>query len=87
MSGRSAIVVAMDSSAISVSGLRKAYRDKTVLDGIDLEVSVDDLLTGRENLLMMVDLRHLARAEGRRITERLGGSSPSRSGSVSPKDS
>jgi ABC-2 type transport system ATP-binding protein len=120
----------MQSSAISVSGLRKAYRDKTVLDGIDLEVragtvfallgpngagktttvnvlttlltpdagtavvaghdvvtetravraaigvtgqfaSVDDLLTGRENLLMMADLLHLPRAEGRRIADRL----------------
>src|SRR5262249_3127919 len=38
VSGRSATVVAMDSSAISVSSLRKAFRDKTVLDGIDLEV-------------------------------------------------
>jgi ABC-type branched-subunit amino acid transport system ATPase component len=28
----------MTSSAIAVSGLRKAYGDKTVLDGIDLEV-------------------------------------------------
>jgi hypothetical protein len=28
----------MDGSVISVSGLRKAYRGKTVLDGIDLEV-------------------------------------------------
>ena len=27
----------MNSSAIAVSGLRKAYRDKTVLDGVDLE--------------------------------------------------
>jgi ABC-2 type transport system ATP-binding protein len=120
----------MDSSAISVSGLRKAYGNKTVLDGIDLEVragtvfallgpngagktttvnvlttlltpdagrvvvaghevvtetravraavgvtgqfaSVDDLLTGRENLLMMADLLHLPRAEGRRIADRL----------------
>jgi ABC-2 type transport system ATP-binding protein len=120
----------MDSSAISISGLRKAYRDKTVLDGVDLEVragtifallgpngagktttvnvlttlltpdagrvlvaghdvvtetravraavgvtgqfaSVDDLLTGRENLLMMADLLHLPRAEGRRIADRL----------------
>jgi ABC-2 type transport system ATP-binding protein len=120
----------MDTSAISVTGLRKAYRDRTVLDGIDLEVragtilallgpngagktttvnvlttlltpdagrvvvaghdvvtetravraavgvtgqfaSVDDLLTGRENLLMMADLLHLPRAEGRRIADRL----------------
>jgi len=123
-------MVAMDSSAISVSGLRKAYRDKTVLDGIDLNVragtvfallgpngagktttvnvlttlltpdagrvvvaghdvvtetravraavgvtgqfaSVDDLLTGRENLLMMADLLHLPRAEGRQVADRL----------------
>src|SRR5258708_10189271 len=28
----------MRSSAIAVSGLRKAYGDKTVLDGIDLDV-------------------------------------------------
>jgi ABC-2 type transport system ATP-binding protein len=120
----------MNSSAISVSGLRKAYGRNTVLDGIDLEVragtvfallgpngagktttvnvlttlltpdagrvvvaghdvvtetkavrtavgvtgqfaSVDDLLTGRENLLMMADLLHLPRAEGRRIADQL----------------
>lgn len=120
----------MNSSAISVSGLRKAFGDKTVLDGIDLEVgagtvfallgpngagkttivnvlttllipdagtalvaghdvatetkavravvgvtgqfaAVDDLLTGRENLLMMADLLHLPRAEGQRTADRL----------------
>jgi len=32
------MMVAMSNSAISVSGLRKAYGDKTVLDGIDLDV-------------------------------------------------
>ena len=120
----------MNGSAISVSGLRKAYGRQTVLAGIDLEVragtvfallgpngagktttvnvlttlltpdagrvvvaghdvvtattavraavgvtgqfaSVDDLLTGRENLLMMADLLHLPRAEGRRIADQL----------------
>ena len=120
----------MNSSAISVSGLRKAYGRQTVLDGIHLEVragtifallgpngagktttvnvlttlltpdagrvfvaghdvvtetravraavgvtgqfaSVDDLLTGRENLLMMADLLHLPRAEGRQVADRL----------------
>ena len=120
----------MNSSAISVSGLRKAYGDKTVLDGVDLEAqagtvfallgpngagktttvnvlttlltpdagkvvvaghdvvtetravraavgvtgqfaSVDDLLTGRENLLLMADLLHLPKAEGRTIADRL----------------
>jgi ABC-2 type transport system ATP-binding protein len=111
--------------AIAVSGLRKSFGGKVVLDGIDLEVregttfallgpngagkttavrilstligsdggqarvaghdvaadpdavraaigvtgqfsAVDDLLTGEENLLLMADLNHLGRAEGRR---------------------
>ncbi|GAA3862054.1 daunorubicin resistance protein DrrA family ABC transporter ATP-binding protein [Saccharothrix violaceirubra] len=115
----------MTTPAIAATGLRKAYRDNVVLDGIDLEVAagtvfallgpngagktttvrilstliradggtasvaghdvttdadavrraigvtgqfsaVDDLLTGRENLLLMADLNHLGRAEGRR---------------------
>ncbi|TQS26803.1 ATP-binding cassette domain-containing protein [Microbispora sp. KK1-11] len=120
----------MNGSAIAASGLRKAYKDKVVLDGIDLDVragtifallgpngagktttvnvlttlltpdagkvvvaghdvatetkavraaigvtgqfaSVDDLLTGEENLLLMADLLHLPKAEGRRIAARL----------------
>ncbi|KOY54734.1 ATP-binding cassette domain-containing protein [Streptomyces sp. XY332] len=111
--------------AITATGLRKAYGDKTVLDGIDLHVptgtifsllgpngagktttvqilstligtdaghvriagydlathpdaaraaigvtgqfsAVDKLLTAEENLLLMADLRHLGKAEGRR---------------------
>jgi ABC-2 type transport system ATP-binding protein len=111
-------------SAIEATGLRKSFGDKTVLDGIDLEVAagttfsllgpngagktttvqimstlvhadggevrvaghdvasdpaavraaigvtgqfsaVDNLLTGEENLLLMADLHHLSRAEGR----------------------
>ncbi len=124
------MVGAMNDSAIAASGLRKAYKDKVVLDGVDLDVrtgtvfallgpngagktttvhvlttllapdagkavvaghdvatetkavraaigvtgqfaSVDDLLTGEENLLMTADLLHLPRAEGRRIAGRL----------------
>ncbi|WP_188188430.1 ATP-binding cassette domain-containing protein [Nonomuraea sp. SYSU D8015] len=120
----------MNGSAIAASGLRKAYKDKVVLDGVDLHVrtgtifallgpngagktttvnvlttlltpdagkavvaghdvatqtkavraaigvtgqfaSVDDLLTGEENLLMMADLLHLPKKEGKRITDRL----------------
>jgi len=120
----------VDATAVAVSGLRKAYRDKVVLDGIDLEVrngtifallgpngagkttmvkvlttllppdagkvtvaghdvtaetgavraaigvtgqfaSVDQLLTGQENLRMMADLLHLPKAEGRRTAQRL----------------
>jgi len=112
-------------SAITVTGLRKSFGSKVVLDGIDLEVgagttfsllgpngagktttvqimstlvradagevrvaghdvarnpaavraaigvtgqfsAVDTLLTGEENLLLMADLHHLGRAEGRR---------------------
>ena len=117
-------------SAITASGLRKAYGDHLVLDGVDLDVAegtifallgpngagkttivqilstligadggevrvagedpardpdavraaigvtgqfsaVDDLLTGRENLILMADLHHLGRAEGRRRVEDL----------------
>ncbi|HUR02312.1 MAG TPA: ATP-binding cassette domain-containing protein [Nonomuraea sp.] len=120
----------MNGSAIAVSGLRKAYKDNIVLDGIDLDVragtifallgpngagktttvnvlttlltpdagkvvvaghdvatetravraaigvtgqfaSVDDLLTGEENLLLMADLLHLPKAQGKRIAHRL----------------
>src|SRR5262245_21523508 len=120
----------MNDSAIAATGLRKAYKEKVVLDGIDLDVrtgtifallgpngagktttvnvlttlltpdagkavvaghdvaaetkavraeigvtgqfaSVDDLLTGEENLLMMADLLHLPKAEGRRVASRL----------------
>jgi ABC-2 type transport system ATP-binding protein len=116
----------MSNSAIAVSGLRKAFNDKAVLDGIDLDVragtvfsllgpngagkttavnvlttlmkadagtvrvaghdvatdikavraaigvtgqfaAVDELLTGRENLQLMADLKHLDSAEARRL--------------------
>jgi ABC-2 type transport system ATP-binding protein len=112
-------------AAVTVSGLRKAFGGKVVLDGVDFEVAagttfallgpngagktttvqilstlihfdggtasvaghdlasepaevrknigvtgqfsaVDDLLTGAENLELMADLNHLARADGRR---------------------
>ncbi|MFE9836202.1 ATP-binding cassette domain-containing protein [Streptomyces sp. NPDC005551] len=118
------------SLAIAARGLRKAYGDKTVLDGIDLEVpagtvfallgpngagkttavkilstligadagdlrvgghdlaadphavraaigvtgqfsAVDGLITGEENMLLMADLHHLPRQEGRRVTAEL----------------
>ncbi|MFE6104467.1 ATP-binding cassette domain-containing protein [Streptomyces laurentii] len=114
------------STAISATGLRKAYGDKTVLDGVDLRIpagsvfallgpngagktttvkilstlvtpdagqarvaghdlaaepqavraaigvtgqfsAVDGLITGEENLLLMADLHHLSRHEGRRV--------------------
>ena len=38
VSGAVPMMVAMRSSAIAVSGLRKAYGDKIVLDGIDIDV-------------------------------------------------
>ncbi|MEV8020382.1 ATP-binding cassette domain-containing protein [Streptomyces sp. NPDC086554] len=116
--------------AIAATGLRKAYGDKTVLDGIDLAVpqgtifsllgpngagkttavkilstlitadagdlrvgghdlatdpqsvraaigvtgqfsAVDGLITGEENMLLMADLHHIARHEGRRVAAEL----------------
>jgi ABC-2 type transport system ATP-binding protein len=33
--------------------------------------AVDNLLTGEENLLLMADLRHLERAQGRRRSDEL----------------
>src|ERR1700747_125099 len=120
----------MTSSVIAVSGLRKAFKDKTVLDGIDLDVragtvfallgpngagktttvnvlttlakadagtarvaghdvvtetkavraivgvtgqfaAVDELLTGRENLQLMADLKRVGARDGRRIITEL----------------
>ncbi|CAK7287453.1 ATP-binding cassette domain-containing protein [Streptomyces misionensis] len=116
--------------AVAAHGLRKAYGDKTVLDGIDVEVpagsvfsllgpngagkttvvnilttlisadagrarvggfdlaaeaqkvrgaigvtgqfsAVDGLISGEENMLLMADLHHLSKAEGRRVTAAL----------------
>jgi ABC-2 type transport system ATP-binding protein len=116
--------------AIAVTGLRKSYGDRTVLDGVDLQVAegtvfallgpngagktttvhilttlmpadggtarvaghdvrhdaddvrkaigvtgqfsaVDNLLTAEENLMLMADLHHLDRAEGRRRANEL----------------
>ncbi|MEU2772255.1 ATP-binding cassette domain-containing protein [Streptomyces sp. NPDC007162] len=116
--------------AIAATGLRKSYGDKSVLDGIDIQVpagtvfsllgpngagkttavnilstlisadggeariaghdltaeaqavraaigvtgqfsAVDGLITGEENMLLMADLHHLSRAEGRRVTAEL----------------
>ncbi|MFI1397737.1 ATP-binding cassette domain-containing protein [Streptomyces sp. NPDC020681] len=118
------------SLAIAAKGLRKAYGDKTVLDGIDLSVpagtvfsllgpngagkttavkilstlitadagelhvgghdlatdpqavragigvtgqfsAVDGLITGEENMLLMADLHHLSKREGRRTAAEL----------------
>ncbi len=120
----------MNSSAIAVRGLRKAYGDKVVLDGIDLEVpagtifsllgpngagktttvnilttlmnadagtiyvaghdvskeakavraaigvtgqfaAVDELLTGQENLQLMVDLSPVPPRDGKRVVDQL----------------
>ncbi|WP_030981963.1 daunorubicin resistance protein DrrA family ABC transporter ATP-binding protein [Streptomyces sp. NRRL WC-3744] len=119
-----------DELAIAATGLRKAYGDKTVLDGIDIHVpagtvfsllgpngagkttavsilstlisadggqariaghdlnaeaqavraaigvtgqfsAVDGLITGEENMLLMADLHHLPKREGRRVAAEL----------------
>ncbi|UNO40531.1 ATP-binding cassette domain-containing protein [Streptomyces sp. MST-110588] len=118
------------SAAISAVGLRKSYGDRTVLDGIDLNIpagsvfallgpngagktttvkilstlitadggqaqvaghdiatspdgvrasigvtgqfsAVDGLITGEENMLLMADLHHLSKRQGRRVTAEL----------------
>ncbi|MGW6056165.1 ATP-binding cassette domain-containing protein [Streptomyces sp. NPDC055189] len=118
------------SAAISAVGLHKSYGDKTVLDGIDLQIpagsvfallgpngagkttavkilstlitadagelhvaghdlavnpqavraaigvtgqfsAVDGLITGEENMLLMADLHHLSKQEGRRVAAEL----------------
>ncbi|MDH6435298.1 ABC-2 type transport system ATP-binding protein [Streptomyces sp. SAI-144] len=122
----------MTDLAIAANGLRKSYGDKTVLDGIDIQVpagtifsllgpngagkttavkilstlisadpgtggihigghdlaadpqgvraaigvtgqfsAVDGLITGEENMLLMADLHHLSKAEGRRVAAEL----------------
>ncbi len=130
MSGRVRTVGHMTTTAIAVSGLRKAFKDKVVLDGIDLEVragtvfsllgpngagktttvnllttlmaadggtavvaghdiateakavraaigvtgqfaAVDELLTGQENLQLMVDLGPVSAKDGKRIVAEL----------------
>ncbi|WP_078988638.1 ATP-binding cassette domain-containing protein [Streptomyces sp. WM6372] len=117
-------------AAVSATGLRKSYGDKTVLDGVDLHIpagsvfallgpngagkttvvkilstlitadggqarvaghdiatspdgvraaigvtgqfsAVDGLITGEENMLLMADLHHLSRSEGRRVAAEL----------------
>jgi len=45
VSGSGLIVVAMSDLAIEVSGLRKAFGDKNVLDGIDLDVPVGTIFS------------------------------------------
>ncbi|POX56740.1 ABC transporter [Streptomyces sp. Ru71] len=116
--------------AIAATGLRKAYGDKTVLDGVDIQVptgtifsllgpngagkttvvsilstlisadagqariaghdltaqaqavraaigvtgqfsAVDGLITGEENMLLMADLHHLSKRQGRQVTAEL----------------
>src|SRR5690606_9669169 len=130
VSAGAASVGRMNGTAIAAMGLRKTYKDKVVLDGLDLDVpagtvfalagpngagktttvnvlttlaardggralvaghdvvtetravraaigvtgqfaAVDELLTGEENLLMIADLLHLRRADGRRAAGRL----------------
>ncbi len=55
----------MKNSAIAVSGLRKAYGDKTVLDGIDLDVPAGTVfsLLGPNGVPVACDRRRLARRD------------------------
>jgi len=58
-----------DSGEIRIAGIDPAMAPDAVRDliGVTGQFSaVDNLLTGRENLILMADLHHLGRAEGRR---------------------
>ncbi|WP_067720732.1 ATP-binding cassette domain-containing protein [Nocardia yamanashiensis] len=63
-----------DGGEISVGGydpVRQADEVRSVIGVTGQFSAVDELLTGRENLLLMGDLHHLPRGESRRIAEDL----------------
>ncbi|WP_329625035.1 ATP-binding cassette domain-containing protein [Streptomyces sp. NBC_01255] len=62
-------LIAPDGGRAQVAGHDLAERPEGVRDAIGVTgqfAAVDNLLTAEENLLLMADLRHLPRAEGRR---------------------
>ncbi|MFI6866215.1 ATP-binding cassette domain-containing protein [Nocardia sp. NPDC050406] len=63
-----------DGGEVRVNGHDLVSEPGAVRDAIGLTgqfAAVDELLTGRENLLLMGDLRHLPRRESRRLAEEL----------------
>jgi ABC-2 type transport system ATP-binding protein len=62
-------LIGADSGELRVAGYDLAREPDAVRDAIGVTgqfSAVDNLLTGEENLILMADLRHLGRSEGRR---------------------
>jgi ABC-2 type transport system ATP-binding protein len=62
-------LIGADSGELRVAGYDLAREPEPVRDAIGVTgqfSAVDNLLTGEENLILMADLRHLGRSEGRR---------------------
>jgi ABC-2 type transport system ATP-binding protein len=67
-------LMSADAGAITVGGFDVRREPDRVRDAIGVTgqfSSVDYLLSGRENLLLMADLHHLDRLEGRRRVEEM----------------
>jgi ABC-2 type transport system ATP-binding protein len=67
-------LIGADAGEVHVGGHDLARDPDAVRDAIGVTgqfSAVDALLTGEENLLLMTDLRHLGRAEGRRLAAEL----------------
>jgi ABC-2 type transport system ATP-binding protein len=67
-------LIGPDGGEVRVAGhdpTRKPDAVREVIGVTGQSVAVDGLLTGEENLTLMADLRHLDRAEGRRLTAEL----------------
>lgn len=67
-------LIGADAGEVRVAGHDLAREPDAVRAAIGVTgqfSAVDNLLTGRENLLMMADLHHLARGDGRRRADRL----------------
>jgi ABC-2 type transport system ATP-binding protein len=69
-----ATLLAPDAGDVRIAGRDLRREPDAVRDAIGVTgqfSAVDDLLTGRENLALMADLRHLARGERRRVDDLL----------------
>src|ERR1700684_886693 len=67
-------LISADAGDVQVAGHDLAREPDAVRAAIGVTgqfSAVDNLLTGQENLLLMADLHHLARGDGRRLAARL----------------
>ncbi|MFJ9484033.1 ATP-binding cassette domain-containing protein, partial [Streptomyces mirabilis] len=67
-------LIRADAGEIRVGGHNPATHPQAVRAAIGVTgqfSAVDGLITGEENMLLMADLHHLSRSEGRRVTAEL----------------